>query len=225
MTPDETADDGLDPDLDPAAALELVTSEQSRMQRRMASWLPVILGAWGIAWSVGFMMLWLIDGLAPAFRMPLPIAVASFIVLMVGAIAASAVGGARMGRGIRAGAAAAWTSSVFGVAWPVGFIAIYALGGALLAAGMSRDVANIYYPTAAVMFVGIMYFVAGGIWQNWGSIVMGCWIVLVACVAPYFGYPTHYLVFAIAGGGVFLAAAVFTAFWAYGGRDTGARPR
>jgi hypothetical protein len=221
MTPDEPADEGLDAAMDPAAALELLTNEQNRMQRRMAAGLPVILGAWGIAWSVGFTMLWLIDGLAPGFRMPLAIAVAAFIVLMAGAVVVSAVAGARMGRGIRAGASAAWTGAVFGLTWPIGFVAIFVLGSALLSAGMSREVANIYYPTASVMFVGIMYFIAGGVWQNWGSIVMGGWIVLVACVAPFFGYPTHYLVFAVAGGGVFLVATVVTAIWAYGRRDSG----
>ncbi len=78
-----------------------------------------------------------------------------------------------------------------------------ALGGALRANGMPPDLANIYYPSATTLVVGILYIVAGAIWHNWQSIAIGGWIVLVACVAPYFGHPTNYLVFAVAGGGVF----------------------
>jgi hypothetical protein len=58
-----------------------------------------------------------------------------------------------------------------------------------------------------------MYILAGGIWRAIPAIVMGGWIVLVALVAPFFGYPAHYLVFAIAGGGVFLGGAIVV--WLY----------
>ena len=100
-----------------------------------AAWsegLPLILGAWAIAWLVGFTMLWLIDGLSPAFRMPLPLAVVAFVVLMAGALIVSVVVGVRMGRGIRAGAASAWTGAVYGLTWPLGFAAIVVLGNALV---------------------------------------------------------------------------------------------
>lgn len=208
--------DPMDGDLDPAAALELVTRQQEEIERRMAAGLPLILGSWGVAWSVGFTMLWLIDGLAPGFRMPLPIAVVTFIVLMAGALAISGIVGARMGRGIRTGAAAAWTGTVFGLTWPVGFIAIVALGNALVVNGMPPELASIYYPTASTMFAGIMYILAGAVWPNWPAVAMGGWIVLVACIAPFFGYPTHYLVFAIAGGVVFILAAIAAAIWVSG---------
>lgn len=220
----------IDDDLDPASALELVTRQQDEIERRMAAGLPAILAAWGVAWGVGFTMLWLIDGLAPAFRMPVPIAVVTFIVLMAGALAISGIVGARMGRGIRTGAAAAWTGTVYGLTWPVGFIAILALGNALAVNGMPSELGSIFYPTASTMFAGIMYILAGAIWQSWPAIAMGGWIVLVACVAPFFGYPTHYLVFAIAGGGVFILGAIAAGAWVSGrrsantfGGDTGGR--
>lgn len=221
MTADRAhPDDELDPaTLDAAAALELVTRQQDDIQRRMIAGLPLILGAWGVAWGVGFTALWLIDGLAPGFRMPLPAAVVIFVVLMAAALVVSGVVGARMGRGIRGGAAAAWTGTVYGLTWPVAFLAIVALGNALIVNGMPPELASIYYPTASTMFVGVMYILAGAMWQNWQSIAMGVWIVLVACVAPFFGYPTHYLVFAVAGGGVFLIGTVFTALWIHGRRS------
>lgn len=213
MTPDD--------EFAAADAMALVTRQQNEIQRRMAAGVPVILAAWGIAWLVGFSALWLIDGLAPQFRLPLPIAVASFITLLVAAIVVSIVAGIRMGRGVRGTAEAAWTGTVYGLTWPVGFFAMSALGGALTRAGMPPEAANIFYPTASVMFVGIMYIVAGAIWHTWQTIAMGAWMVLVACVAPFFGYPMHYLVFGIAGGGVFLVGAVVSGLWVRGGARRG----
>ena len=211
--PAGAGDDTRDDPREVAAMLELVRSEQDRMTRRLAAGVPVILLAWGLAWSVGFLLLWMIDGAQPAFAIPVAVAAVAFAVLMAGALVVSAVVGARMGRGIRQAPGAAWTGIVFGLTWPVGFLAIVALGRALVVNGMPPELGSIYYPTSATMFVGIMYVLAGGIWRNWQSIAMGAWILLVAAVAPFFGYPTHYLVFALAGGGVFLLGALVAWLW------------
>lgn len=206
-------DDTRDDPRDVAAMLEIVRSEQDRMSRRLAAGVPVILLAWGLAWFVGFLLLWMIDGTRPAFAIPVAVAAVAFAVLMAGALVVSAVMGARMGRGIRQAPGAAWTGIVFGLTWPIGFLAITALGRALVVNGMPPELGSIYYPTSATIFVGIMYVLAGGIWRNWQSIAMGAWILVVAAVAPFFGYPTHYLVFALAGGGVFLVGALVAWLW------------
>jgi len=205
-------------ELDAAAALELVTAQQRDLERRMVEGLPLILGAWAIAWLVGFTMLWLIDGLSPAFRMPLPLAVVAFVVLMAGALIVSVVVGVRMGRGIRAGAASAWTGAVYGLTWPLGFAAIVVLGNALIINGMPPELSSIYYPTASTTFVGVMYVIAGGIWQQKPSVALGVVMVAVACIAPFFGYPAHYLFFAIVGGGVLVLATIYSAVWIRRGR-------
>jgi hypothetical protein len=198
---------------DAAAMLELVRAQQDLVNRRMAAQVPAILLAWGIAWTVGFGLLWLIDGAKPAIAVPLPVAVISFVVLMAGALVATAILGIRSGRGIRSTTDAAFTGAVYGMTWTVGFVAIVVFGTALIRNGMAPELANIYYPTASTLFVGIMYLIAGGIWRTWGAIGIGAWIILVALIAPFFGYPTHYLVFAIAGGGVFLAGALVAWLW------------
>ena len=200
--------------LDPAAMLALAATQQSDVQRRLARYVPWILLAWGIAWGLGFTLLWLIDGARPSIALPVSVAASAFAALMAAALVVSGVLGARSGRGIRSTPAARFTGSVYGMTWSVGFIAIFVFGGALLQNGMDPDLSNIYYPTSTTLFVGIMYILAGAIWRTVPAVVMGGWIVVVALVAPYFGYPTHYLFFAIAGGGVFLIGAVVVAFYA-----------
>ena len=197
-----------DAPLDAAAMLRLVEGQQREVQRRMGALAPGILLAWGIAWLVGFGMLWLIDGAPDVVAVPLVLAVVAFIALQCAALATSAILGVRMGRGIRSTPRTTFTGTVFGFIWPAGFVGIWGIATALVRAGMPPELLNLYYPAASVLFVGIMYVVAGAIWQAVPSIVMGAMMVLLAVVAPQFGYPTHYLIFSVAGGGLFLLGAV-----------------
>src|SRR5690554_2332473 len=179
----------------------------------MARLVPWILLAWAVAWGVGFGMLWLIDGARPQVAVPVEIAAPVFAVLMVLAGVVSGVLGARSGRGIRSSRAAAFTGTVYGITWSVGFIALFVLGNALSYNGMPPELLNIYYPAVSLMFVGIMYILAGAIWHAIPALVMGGFIVLIAAVGPFFGYPTHYLVYAISGGGVFFVGTIVTAVY------------
>lgn len=209
MTP--TADSDSDRPLDPAVMLALLESQQLEVRRRLAAFVPWILGAWGVAWLVGFGLLWLIDGARPALHVPLPVAAVVFTVLIAGAIVVSAVLGARSGRGIRSAPDAQFTGTVFGVVGGGWFLSAGAFASALVVNGMPPELLNIFYPTMSGLIVGFMYALAGGIWRIPAAIALGAWVVVVALVAPFIGYPNHYLVFALAGGGMFLVAAVITA--------------
>lgn len=212
MTDLTTAHDEDSP-LDPAGMLALVQNQQQDVQRRMARFVPWILLSWAVAWGGGFGMLWLIDGARPEISVPVEVAAPVFAVLMVIAGVASGVLGARSGRGIRTSKAAAFTGTVYGVTWSVGFVALFVLGSALSYNGMPQELLNIYYPAVSLIFVGIMYLLAGAIWHAVPAVVMGGCIVLIAAIGPFFGYPTHYLVYAIAGGAIFLAGTVVTAVY------------
>ncbi|TQL47205.1 hypothetical protein FB562_0257 [Homoserinimonas aerilata] len=202
-----------DTPLDPAEMLALVQRQQGDMQRRMARYVPWILLSWALAWGVGFGMLWLVDGARPGFSVPLAVAGPVFGVLLVGAGVTSGVLGARSGRGIRSSKAAEFTGTTYGVTWSVGLVALFALGASLTHNGASPEVMNIFYPAVSLVFVGVMYIIAGAIWHAIPSIWMGGAIVAIAVIGSFFGYPTHYLVYAILGGGVFLAGAVVTAVY------------
>lgn len=204
QSPESAGDEALDP----AAALALLDDQRRSVEGQLAAFVPVIVTAWGIAWLVGFTSLWLIDGLAPAFSLPIPIAVTVFVVLLGAAIAVSAVLGIRSGRGLRGNPREAFAGIVYGCTWTVGSLAILGFGTGLAYNGMSRELANIFYPIAFVLFAGIMYIVGAAVWRAVPMLILGLWTLVVAVAAPFFGAPTHYLVLALGGGLGFLALGV-----------------
>jgi len=64
--------------------------------------------------------------------------------------------------------------------------------------------------------IAILYSIAGAIWHAIPAIVMGAGILVVSLIAPFFGYPNHYLFLALAGGAVFFAGAISVAIYARG---------
>ncbi|MBB5842197.1 hypothetical protein HD599_000520 [Conyzicola lurida] len=205
-TPADQTD--ADAPLDPAAMYALLQNQQRSVETQMGAFVPYITLAWGLTWLLGFGSLWLIDGLRPAFSLPLGIAVPVFIGTILVSGGFSAWLGIRSGRGMRGNTASAFTGTVYGVTWSIGATALAVLGGALRAQGMSAELSNFYYPSAYVLFAGIMYIIAAAIWHAIPSLIGGCWLVVIAVVAPFFGYPHHYLFLAVAGGVAFIALSV-----------------
>ena len=199
-----------DAPLDPAGMLALVREQQRDIGLQLGGAVPFILLAWGVSWTIGFLSLWSVDGLANG--LPLGAAIAVFVVLFVVAGAVSAFLGIRSGRGIRSSPDSAFTGTVYGVTWSIGFVGLTAIGVALIRWGLG-DLASLYFASVYVFFCGIMYIVAAAIWHAIPALVAGCWLVLVAALAPFFGYPGNYLLLAVAGGGAFLvmSAAMFVA--------------
>ncbi|WP_194411092.1 hypothetical protein [Microbacterium cremeum] len=208
MTENEDLRSTDDEPLDPAAMLALVEDQRRSVVGQIASFVPVILTMWGIVWLVGFGSLWLISGLAPAFALPVPVAVSIFVALLVAAIVVSAVLGARSGRGRRGNRAEAFSGIVYGVSWMVGGLAIVAFAQGLAYNGMPAALATVFYPVAYALFAGLMYVMSAALWRAVPMLVLGLWTILVAVAAPFFGVPTHYLVLALGCGLGFLVLAV-----------------
>jgi len=204
---DAAAADPADEALDPAAMYALLQNQRLSARAQLGDFVPLISGAWGVAWLLGFGSLWLIDGVE-GFSLPVPLAVTVFVATLVAAGGLSAWLGFRTGRGMRGNTGAAFTGIVFGNLWWVGSAAIGILGAGLRAQGMTAELANFYYPCAYVLFAGIMYIVAGAIWHAVPSVVAGLWLVIVAAVASLFPYPQHYLFLALAAGIGFLVLSL-----------------
>ena len=194
--------------LDPAAMLTLMQAQQRSVTSQMGRFVGVITATWGAAWLVGFGALWLIDGMQPSFGIPLAVAAWIFGVLIAAAILVSIVLGVRNTAGVRSSPASAFTGAVYGSTWSVSMIALYVLGAGLIANGMSPELATIYFPSAFVLMTGILFMISGAIWHAVPALICGVWLVVVAVIAPFFGYPNHYLFLSLAGGGAFLVLAI-----------------
>lgn len=199
--------------LDPAEMLALMKDQQRSIEGQRGAFVPLILLSWGIAWLAGFGALWLIDGLGDAFTLPIWVAAPIFVVLLAGAGTLSTIFGIRTSRGLRSGKDAAFVGMVYGQSWWVGSLAIFALGQALVIHGMDADLLRIFYPSAYVFFAGLMYVMAAAIWKAIPMLILGGWSILVSVLAPFAGYPAQFLVYALAGGGGFLAVALWSWVW------------
>jgi hypothetical protein len=199
--------------LDPAGMLDLVDRQQAHVERRSARLVPWILLTWAIAWTVGYLALWLIDGLRPLFALHGGAAVGIFGGFVAIAVVVSAVLGARSDRGVRTTAGSAFTGVVFGVTSAVALAAVYALGAQLVALGMPVEVANVYFPAIYTLTIGVIYLMAAAVWRAIPCVVLGALLVAVALLAAFFPYPTPYLVVGVGGGLVFLGGGVVTLLW------------
>ena len=204
--PDASAE-GESP-LSPAAALAVLADQQRIVANRFGSSIRVITAAWGIAWLLGFLAIWLMDSGVGGLVLPSWLGWTIFAVLFAAAIVVSAVLGIRSGRGIRGNSANAFTGTVYGVSWAVSILAINAFGAALLTHGMSAQLADLFYPSAYTLVVGMMYLAAAAIWRVGQMVVAGAVLIVLAAGAGFFGHPTNYLVFAIVGGALFFGLAI-----------------
>jgi hypothetical protein len=196
--------------MEPMDALDLLQKQQLSVENQKRGFVPVISASWGIAWLLGFLAMWLIDGAKPGFSLPVPIAVGVFVILFVAASVASGVLGARSGRGIR-NPAGTFSGTVYGLSWAGAMAAATVLGVALEAAGLSDRLSYLFFPSVYALVAGVLYLGAAALWHAIPTLVVGAWLLFVAAAAPFLGYPGNLLAFSIGGGGAFLGLAIYGA--------------
>jgi hypothetical protein len=206
MNTDTDNETDEDKPLDPAAMLALVEKQKRAVDLAYLGPVGWLYAVWGVAWVVGFLLLWLA---ATIEWIPLPLARIIFGGLILASIAVSAVVGIRIGRGIRG--ASDFQGAVYGMSWTLLGIAFAALGAGLLQNGMSSELAALYFPSAYALMAGALYLAGAALWNERSQLVLGVVLLAVGAVAPFFGGPTNNLVMAIGGGGAFLLAAAYYA--------------
>ncbi|MGG7465579.1 hypothetical protein [Plantibacter sp. YIM 135347] len=192
--------------IDPAAMLALSERQARRVDDLFFRPTVTIVFIWGVAWFVGFLVLWSASSGNPWFRTPVVPAGIVFAALMIGGVVSSAIIGSRTGHGIQGPQQV--QGAMYGFGWAIGSTAAAVFGGAMFVNGMSGELAAIFYPAVYSLVVGLLYLAGGAIWQDRTMYAVGVWIVVVGVVAPYFGQPLNELVMALAGGGGFLVYGV-----------------
>jgi len=188
------------PDL--ADALAIIAAQRARADDTRPSG-PLLFGIWGAAWLLGYGALWLTtrdDG------SPSALAVTVAITAGVVALVVTIVHVMHRTRGI-AGASAR-EGALYGVAWPIAFLAQSMIVGGLSQAGASGEVISLAANAIAALVVGLLYIAGGLLWDATSMYVLGAWMALTGAAAALTGFPDSYLVMALAGGGGLLVGAL-----------------
>ncbi|WP_342371859.1 hypothetical protein PCC79_11255 [Propioniciclava soli] len=189
---------------DPGEALGMIEDEESRVRRALAVNLPVQLLAWGVAWLVGFLALWLDVRAHSSYTPPGTLSSLVFFALLLVAGVVTAIATTRATRGV--GGRTARTGARLGLGWGVGYGGFVLVAGGVAVYG-TPEAASVMMTAGAVLIAGLMYLLSGAVWDDPLLVRLGVGIIAVGGVASWTGPVWAPLVAGVAGGGGLLVAA------------------
>lgn len=201
MTPGPNAPE----EFDPADALRLLADQEAKVRAALDVRLHEQFAAWGLAWVFGLGVIWLQVRRQEPYAGPTAATAAFFGILLLIAGALTAVRTRQATAGISG--SSDWQGSLYGVGWGLGFLAHFALAGALVRAGAPATAMGVQGVVGSLVVVGLMYLFGAAVWGVRPMAVLGAWLLIVAAGAGFAGPVTAALIGAVLGGGGFLAAA------------------
>jgi hypothetical protein len=190
--------------LDPRTALDLVDSTTRDASRALSVDEGPLFLAWGAAWVLGYGAAYLSIRNQHPYSGPAPWA---YVILGVSlALAATFTGivTTRASRGVDG--PSAQSGMFYGLSWPIGFVALFSLVGALGHADAPDRVVGLVASAGPALLVGVIYVVGAAIWRSTAMFALGAWLCLVVAVGAYAGVVDFAAIMAVAGGGGFLVA-------------------
>lgn len=196
---DERPQTGIDDDAPISAedALAIIRREQRRSEPDISPFFLI----WGAVWlviGVGFFAAG--QALVPFLAAGLTTAA----VIVVGMVA-SAVLGARMGRGVSGPSSR--SGAMYGLTWTVAMVGTGALVGGLSRFGGPG--VSVLAPALFVFVAGVLYTAGGALWRSAPDYVLGIAVQVVAVVSVFTEVPWNSLVMGIGGGGALIVAGVW----------------
>jgi hypothetical protein len=208
MRTDEVDDDGPAPD--PRTMHALMEDQRRVAVDAQTSFVWIMEVVWGVAWILGYIALWLIDG-SDVVRLPLPVAVGIFAGLIGAGVVVSIVLGIRGSAGLETTGEARWQGRVYGISWSVAMTSVYVLGIGLAFNDAPSRVLSIFYTSGFSFVAGMMLLSTAALFHSRTSLLLGSILVFAALAAPFAGYPGNYLVMAVVGGGAYLVTGIAVA--------------
>jgi hypothetical protein len=203
-----------EPPLDPAASAAVIAEQRAKVAAETDVDGRLLLGVWGLAWLIGFGALYTVAGSPPVLDWSPTAAGIVFVGLLVSAMVITAVHIARRTAGVHGTSAV--QGAMYGWAWFLGFVAVFALPSALGRAGADDSVVQVAMTLVPPLLVGVLYMAGAAIWRDRTQFVLGVWILAATIAASFVGTPGMLAVMAFAGGGGMLVGALAEALWRRG---------
>jgi hypothetical protein len=204
--PDPLLPDDDGSPLDLAASAALIAEQRARVAAETDVDPRLLFGVWGAAWLLGFGALWSVAGDRPRLGWSPTAAGIVFAALLLAAMVLTAVHLARRTSGVHGTSAV--QGAMYGWAWFLGFVTVFALPAALSRAGADDVVVQVTMTLVPPLLVGVLYMAGAAIWQDRTQLALGVWILVVTIAASFAGTPGMFAVMALAGGGGMLVAAL-----------------
>ena len=192
--------------LSPAASLALIAEEQRAAALRLDVDPATLLGPWGVAWLVGYGLLFLRYGPDEEVLVSMPgwLPFAALAVLLVAAGAVSGIAAARTTRGISG--VSAERGAMYMWSWVVAFAAFGVIGSSF-EEYLPRPQFGLLMGALPVLITGILYMSGGAVWHDRRQFALGLWLSAVNAAGVVAGPGWHSLAVSLLGGGAMLAAA------------------
>jgi hypothetical protein len=209
MTTDRPEDDRAP--FDPAESLRLIERERAEAARQINPDPRLLYWPWGVAWLVGFGLLFLRFGPDDTVYVDMPgwLPLTALFTLLIAAAVVSGVGGARAGRHVSG------PSSVHGAMYGMSFFLGFA-GLAVTIGRVSDELpdasAGLLWGAASVGLTGALHMAGGALWSDWHLFGLGLWVSLINIAGVLAGTGWHSLVVSLAGGGGMLVVGALA--WA-----------
>lgn len=186
-------------------SLRLIEAQRGDTEHSLSPDPRLIYWPWGLAWGIGFGLLFLRHGPHDQVlvNMPDALPLTTLFVLMAIALVVSAMAGARANRQITGDSNSRGLK--YGLSWFVGFA-----GTAVFCAHFSdllpEPEVGLLWAAASVGLVGVLYLAGSATWQSQDLFVLGLWLTISNIAGVLAGPGWHSLIISLAGGGGLLAA-------------------
>jgi hypothetical protein len=197
-----------DPPLaDPAESLRLIERERANLERSLTPDPRLMLWPWGLAWLIGFGVIFLRYGPGGRVYVDLPdwLPLVVLAVLLIAAGVTTGVVGTRSSR-MTAGPSSR-QGLMFGLTWSVAFTGMSILFSQFNSV-LSDEQTSLLWAGGSVALTGALHMAGGAIFNDRVMFVLGLWTSVVNVIGIVAGTGWHSLIVAIAGGGGMIVAGL-----------------
>ena len=197
-----------DAPLSPEASLALIAEQQQAARRRLDVDPAVFLIPWGLAWLVGYGLLFLRYGPGDRVLVSMPgwFPVVALYALLVAAGIFTGVAGFKATHGV-AGESAE-RGAMYGWSWLVAFVG-FGILSSRFEPYLPEAQFGLLMGSLPVFITAILYMSGGAVWRDRHQFGFGVWLSVINAVGVVAGPGWHSLAVSVLGGGGMLASAAF----------------